>query len=619
MSSSEAPAKLAAENTIKSYASAIASLVNDDSSTPSSTATAMAAFYLPNFISFCMGTMTTFPDQAFATAAVGTALAQWKNSGLGNDIRLERYRVDETGKASAICYITWRIYPEDKSIEGWEWTTVYGFRHRKTAEVEEAVKGGWEWSNSDAEFETLAPACNIATCRCRETRTLEVAYEFPLWCAAWSIHGIFHKAITGPPTISLVFRQRVSPINYYNIFQFADTNNIDAVRQMLTRNPDCVNHRTMMGGYTALHFACMRPTKISFEIFQLLLRAGADLNVQTDSGWSVANFIAGHMVRDGFPKSHVEELTNWVSRSHILDELDLPPTTEAATGLRVGDVQHLIITQPASRLKLDEFDNTRSTPLYWAAKANNLPAIEAIIELGGVDINQQNAMENTALMGSFAFTKGLDCFSWLLSNGANPFHRNKDGYNTFTLACYVGRLDIVRHLLEHVPELQQNPNIRDGRSQTGLFTATAYDNVHVLGYLCETFPHVVDANATNHRGFSPIFQATSSNAHECLRYLLKRREVDHKFSSRDGVDVGAATDWGCKAEDLMLRRGDVGTGEIVVAFRELLERVKEGTAGLEKEMEEAGARVEAGEDEDEDEDESDDGVDVFFDAVDCQV
>ncbi|KAK4225927.1 hypothetical protein QBC38DRAFT_248736 [Podospora fimiseda] len=149
MSSSQVSVRMAAEKTIESYASSLASLISDPSCTSSSTATAMAAFYLPNFVSFCMGTMTIFADQAFSTAAMETGLTQWKDSGLGNDIRLERYSIEETGKASAICYVTWRIFPEMKDIEGWEWTTVYGFRLTTMSE------GGWEWSNSDAEFELL--------------------------------------------------------------------------------------------------------------------------------------------------------------------------------------------------------------------------------------------------------------------------------------------------------------------------------------------------------------------------------------------------------------------------------------------------------------------------------
>ena len=91
-------------------------------------------------------------------------LQKWLSNGIELDIRMERHRVDvvsDLGEAggSAMCWITWRVYPssskdegkgEGQSIEGWEWENMYAFRLEPGQE-----KAYWEFVVSDNEVMAL--------------------------------------------------------------------------------------------------------------------------------------------------------------------------------------------------------------------------------------------------------------------------------------------------------------------------------------------------------------------------------------------------------------------------------------------------------------------------------
>lgn len=458
--------------------------------------------------------------------------------------------------------------------------------------------------------------CNSVVCHRQYSRTVEVAYDFPLWFLNWNIHALIHFGSAGSPSLSLFFRQRV-PYMLNGIFHAVDSNNLELAEAILKRDPDWINHRLYKNGHTPLHLASLRPGKISFRMFQLLLRAGADLNTEADSGRSAGSYIAGQMLLGGFPDVHTAEFTKWATISHFMDALELSPATEVAVGLRVGDISSMLRRLPSTHLKLDEFDNTGSTPLYWAAKAGNLGAIKALVGYG-VDVNQKNVLGNNAILGSFAFKRGLDCLNWLLEHGGDPYLLNNDGHNAFTLACYLGRLDVVKHLIAWGVSV----DCRDGKNRTGLSCAVLYDHDHLVQYLCSIG---ADVDAVGEQGFVPIFDAARANAHRCLRFLL-RTKVNYRFCSRSGwtilhqvgvsgdaetmailaehglrgVDVSARTAGGGTAEAFFVGRPSLISHPLLEAFEHLLRVVEQETNVQKRELE---AETEK------------DALELYFDAV----
>jgi len=158
-------------------------------------------------------------------------------------------------------------------------------------------------------------------------------------------------------------------------------------------------------------------------VFQLFLCAGADIDAENDAGRSALSYVAGYMVLNGFLDAHSREISRWSSASRIIDELELSSLTEVAVGRRQGNIARMLRTLSLPKLKLVEFDNTGSTPLCWSCKAGNL-----------------------------------------------------DGYNTLTLARYLGRFGVVQQLIERGVD----PDFRDGQGRTGLHCAVSYDDDSIL-------------------------------------------------------------------------------------------------------------------------------------------
>lgn len=137
----------AAEACVQSYATAM-HLAQNPSTTPQSCAASMGAHYLPGMISFTFGHQHAFNTEADAVAGIASHLEKFEKHGLGMDIRLKTSTVKAVSVASAMCFVTWEIFPKN-GVKGWEWENVYGYR--KTQEGKE----GWEFVVSDNEIQNL--------------------------------------------------------------------------------------------------------------------------------------------------------------------------------------------------------------------------------------------------------------------------------------------------------------------------------------------------------------------------------------------------------------------------------------------------------------------------------
>ena len=93
------------------------------------------------------------PDHAFASSLIEGHLGRMVKVGVGYDIRLKRSRVqvvNDGSSSSALCFITWEMFPSEAwKGAGWEWDNCYFYR-RKVDGSE-----GWEGVISDAEIEGL--------------------------------------------------------------------------------------------------------------------------------------------------------------------------------------------------------------------------------------------------------------------------------------------------------------------------------------------------------------------------------------------------------------------------------------------------------------------------------
>ncbi|KAL0942861.1 uncharacterized protein CTRU02_200747 [Colletotrichum truncatum] len=114
-------------------------------------AESLASFYLTNFTSFTLGQVTTLPQDP--APGVLKQLQLLNESGLGTDIRPCAARIEVVSSQSAMCWITFEIFPRTKKIDRWTWTNIYGFRLGEPRK--NGLDGGWEFTNADQEFQKL--------------------------------------------------------------------------------------------------------------------------------------------------------------------------------------------------------------------------------------------------------------------------------------------------------------------------------------------------------------------------------------------------------------------------------------------------------------------------------
>lgn len=159
---------------IQSYATATAIGATGKPSDLSACATAMASHYLPNLISFTLGTNTSIATASEAAKGTLTHLQKLVSLGLGADIRLVRVAVKEISEFAAAVFVTWELVvdgfgigdeekakakggEQGKKAKGWRWRNCYGYRRMsREVEGEQVVdKEGFEYIVSDEEVGEL--------------------------------------------------------------------------------------------------------------------------------------------------------------------------------------------------------------------------------------------------------------------------------------------------------------------------------------------------------------------------------------------------------------------------------------------------------------------------------
>lgn len=139
----------AAHAAVKAYSAAIALGGNYSVPLPS-LASEISSFFLPNYTSFTLGTMSISPNQSVVAENFISLYTEWRTSGPGTDVKVEHSRVEVVSNESALCWMTFRVFPQTADIQGWDWTNVYGF-HLVEEGLENGLSGGWEFALADNE------------------------------------------------------------------------------------------------------------------------------------------------------------------------------------------------------------------------------------------------------------------------------------------------------------------------------------------------------------------------------------------------------------------------------------------------------------------------------------
>ena len=135
--------------------------------------------------------------------------------------------------------------------------------------------------------------------------------------------------------------------------------------------------------------------------------------------------------------------------------------------------------------------------IFKAIKNHSLKRVIELIEKGN-NINQIHnsdsiyneftdytyPVENAIPLMFAVFYRDLGIMKYLLDNGADPYIKDSNGWNSFLWACGSGNVDVIKMFLEFYPDLVNSLN---AYGSNGLHIAAGSNNVEVFEYLVNTF------------------------------------------------------------------------------------------------------------------------------------
>ena len=163
--------------------------------------------------------------------------------------------------------------------------------------------------------------------------------------------------------------------------------------------------------------------------------------------------------------------------------------------------------------------------IFEAIKNHSLKRVIELIEEGN-NINQIHnsdsiyneftdytyPVENAIPLMFAVFYRDLGIMKYLLDNGADPYIKDSNGWNSFLWACGSGNVDVIKMLAEFDSNLVYSKNNYD---VNGLHCAAMYENVEVFEYLVNTF----DINSKDKYGNGVLDYANKDAAIKKLKEL----------------------------------------------------------------------------------------------------
>jgi len=107
----------------------------------------IARHYVYPFVSFTLGHVNTFTDRAHAEVGCRRQIARYEHAGIGNDIRLKDFEIVQVCETSALCTLTWELFPTN-GLPSFSWSNIYGYRRNTESE-------GFEFTIADNQILAL--------------------------------------------------------------------------------------------------------------------------------------------------------------------------------------------------------------------------------------------------------------------------------------------------------------------------------------------------------------------------------------------------------------------------------------------------------------------------------
>ncbi|KAH0596363.1 hypothetical protein MHUMG1_05479 [Metarhizium humberi] len=292
------------------------------------------------------------------------------------------------------------------------------------------------------------------------------------------------------------------------------------VQKLLEEGRSQVNAQGI-DGVAPLHLAAMNG---NIETVQLLIRAGAALDIQDASGTTALHWAAfkGH---EAIVEYLYEDLNKKLPDKNGRTALHLA----AIAGKE--NVVRLLVPCPdkQTNANMDTFDSDGCKPIHYAAKRGHEAVVRYLVGETGANKEAKNKQGSTLLHTAAAYGKEAVVRYLVGETGANKEAKDKEGYTPLHIAAAHGYEAVVRYL---VGETGANKEAKDKKGCTPLHIAAAYGYKAVVRYLVSETG--ANKEAKNGEGCTPLHEAVTNSDEAIVRYLISETGANKEAKNREG-------------------------------------------------------------------------------------
>lgn len=382
--------------------------------------------------------------------------------------------------------------------------------------------------------------CDLPSCSKSRPTRLAVRYGFPFWSFKYAIHILVEKLSTSCLTFTLALRH-INPmrISRNNILYNVSAGNLGAVKQIVSENPTAVLDIDYEGN-SALHVSVQSflPWELVFQIWEVLLQAGADPDQANEDGLSFRHKITNQHLQKIIPFKLQPELQRLIQISQCLDDIDLSFIHEVVVKRCPIDIGPILKSGKADILaQIHSKDRFGMTPLMYAVALGDAKAAEALIQ-AGASVHKKGPYNRTLVdyAGHLPSNTCATILDLLFAAGANAIDGFPAGWSLLHTAAIRDNVTMIDRLLREGAQ----PDCIGPNGNRPIHYAASDNSVSAIRLLYEQGANV---NAIADNGLSSLGVAIQKNATDAQATLLELG-ADHRIIGDWGTYLHVAAYWG---------------------------------------------------------------------------
>ncbi|XP_067662018.1 putative ankyrin repeat protein RF_0381 [Haliotis asinina] len=305
------------------------------------------------------------------------------------------------------------------------------------------------------------------------------------------------------------------------------------------------------------------------EVFDLLLRKGADLTLKNDSGTILCAASRGGNAE--IVKYMLRQDASSINSRH---SDGLTPVLLAAYEGH-WEVFSLLVSNEANISLL--WPERGENILHVACRGGNMKIVKYVLKQNILDINWKTTDGYTPAVLA-ASGEHNDVFDLLVEKGADLTLVDNDGNNILHLACLWGNIEVVKYVLtKDIVDINGRSKCRS----TPVTEAARYGHKEVL-YMLSI--NGADMTTTDESGSNILHLAISDDRTECARYIIAEDFVNINASDDEGMTplILAAQEGSGDVFALLVRKGGDLTSVDADGYNILLNACVGGNADIVK-------------------------------------